>query len=153
MVRVDATQYEGWFYEGAGIYRHVWLNEYDNLHIPDGGLFVYSDVSGKNTTVNIETTVENKNLSGANCTVYSYITDRDGMQIGQSKEQPLSLSINEKGTIKQKITINNPRLWSLDDPYLYRVISVVKSEIKLWMLLKTGLELKLYDLMAMMDFS
>src|SRR5690606_23451602 len=25
VVRVDATQYEGWFYEGAGIYRHVWL--------------------------------------------------------------------------------------------------------------------------------
>ena len=36
VVRVDATQYEGWFYEGAGIYRHVWLNQYDNLHIPDG---------------------------------------------------------------------------------------------------------------------
>ena len=33
VVRVDATQYEGWFYEGAGIYRHVWLNQYDNIHI------------------------------------------------------------------------------------------------------------------------
>ncbi len=33
VVRVDATQYEGWFYEGAGIYRHVWLNQYNNLHI------------------------------------------------------------------------------------------------------------------------
>ncbi|HET6723573.1 MAG TPA: beta galactosidase jelly roll domain-containing protein, partial [Chitinophagaceae bacterium] len=32
-VRVDATQYEGWFYEGAGIYRHVWLNKYSNTHI------------------------------------------------------------------------------------------------------------------------
>lgn len=127
VVRVDATQYEGWFYEGAGIYRHVWLNEYDNVHIPDGGLFVYSDISGKSATVNVETTVENKNFSGANCTVYSYITDRDGNQIGQSKEQPLALAVNERGTIKQKITINNPRLWSPDDPYLYRVVSVVKS--------------------------
>src|SRR5690349_6500648 len=33
VVRVDATQYEGWFYEGAGIYRHVWLNQYNNIHI------------------------------------------------------------------------------------------------------------------------
>ena len=41
VVRVDATQYEGWFYEGAGIYRHVWLNQYDNMHIADGGcLFI-----------------------------------------------------------------------------------------------------------------
>ena len=29
VVRADATQYEGWFYEGAGIYRHVWLNQYN----------------------------------------------------------------------------------------------------------------------------
>jgi beta-galactosidase len=41
VVRVDATQYEGWFYEGAGIYRHVWLNQYDNIHVADGGLFVH----------------------------------------------------------------------------------------------------------------
>jgi len=131
VVRVDATQYEGWFYEGAGIYRHVWLNQYDNLHIPDGGLFVYADVQGKNASVNIETTIENQNFSTANCAVYSYITDRDGKVIAQTKEQPLTLLVNSKGTIKQKVTVNNPMLWSLDDPYLYRVVSVVKSGNKI----------------------
>jgi beta-galactosidase len=41
VVRVDATQYEGWFYEGAGIYRHVWLNQYDNLiFLPEVYLFM-----------------------------------------------------------------------------------------------------------------
>ena len=44
VVRVDATQYEGWFYEGAGIYRHVWLNQYNNIHIAHDGVFVYTDV-------------------------------------------------------------------------------------------------------------
>ena len=39
VVRADATQYEGWFYEGAGIYRHVWLNKYNNLHIETGWCF------------------------------------------------------------------------------------------------------------------
>jgi beta-galactosidase len=131
VVRVDATQYEGWFYEGAGIYRHVWLNQYDNLHIPAGGLFVHADVQSNSATINIETTVENKNFSSANCTVYSYITDRDGKQLAQTKEQPLSLSINAKGTIKHKITLSDPRLWSLEDPYLYRVISVVRSGNKI----------------------
>ncbi len=38
VVRVDATQYEGWFYEGAGIYRSVFLNQYNNLHVTDGGI-------------------------------------------------------------------------------------------------------------------
>ncbi len=131
VVRVDATQYEGWFYEGAGIYRHVWLNQYNNLHIPDGGVYVGADVNNKNATLNIETTVENQNLSAANCSLYSYVTDREGKEIGRSKEQSLSLNINGKSTIKQTISISNPRLWNLDDPYLYRVVSVVKSGQKI----------------------
>src|SRR3954462_11575431 len=88
-VRVDATQYEGWFYEGAGIYRHVWLNQYDNLHIADGGLFVHTNVNGKTATVDIETTISNQHYTAANGTVYAYITDRSGKRIGQSKEQPI----------------------------------------------------------------
>ena len=125
-VRVDATQYEGWFYEGAGIYRHVWLNQCNNVHITDGGLYVYADVQGNEATVGIETNVENKNFAGANFTVYSYITERNGKRIAQTKEQPLSLQVNANGTVKQKIKISNAHLWSLDDPYLYRVISVIR---------------------------
>ncbi len=40
---------EGWFYEGAGIYRHVWLNQYNNLHIENDGVFVHTNVAEKNT--------------------------------------------------------------------------------------------------------
>jgi beta-galactosidase len=131
VVRVDATQYEGWFYEGAGIYRHVWLNQYNNLHIPEGGLYVVPVVNGKNATVDIETTVENKNLKAAQCMVYSYITDRNGKTLAKTSEQKLSLSVNGKAMVKQKLNINNSRLWSLEDPYLYRVVSVVKQEGKI----------------------
>ena len=130
-VRVDATQYEGWFYEGAGIYRSVWLNEYHPVHIADGGLFVSSEVKEKNTIINLETTVENQQLSSANCSVYSYITDRDGKLIAQSKEQALSINANTSGKIKQKLSVINPRVWSPDDPYLYRIVSVVKSDNKI----------------------
>ncbi|HOC24427.1 MAG TPA: hypothetical protein PKJ13_03900, partial [bacterium] len=35
VVRVDASHYEGWFYEGAGIYRHVWLHKYEPLHLAE----------------------------------------------------------------------------------------------------------------------
>lgn len=126
-VRVDATQYEGWFYEGAGIYRHVWMKQINNLHLTEGGVFVYADVQGNNATVSVEATAENKNLSAANCTVYSYITERNGKIIGKTKEQPLSLAVNANGTVRQKINVSNPHLWSLEDPYLYRVVTVVKS--------------------------
>jgi len=127
VVRVDASQYEGWFYEGAGIYRHVWLNEYDNVHIPEGGVFVQADVQGESAAVSIETTVENEGLSAAGATVYSYITDREGRHLGQTKAQALSLAVNGRGTVTGRITVTAPRLWSLEDPYLYRVVSVVKS--------------------------
>ncbi|HXF10607.1 MAG TPA: hypothetical protein VN625_07460, partial [Desulfuromonadaceae bacterium] len=41
VVRADASRFEGWFYEGAGIYRHVWLEKASSVHIaPDGGIFV-----------------------------------------------------------------------------------------------------------------
>jgi beta-galactosidase len=126
-VRVDASQYEGWFYEGAGIYRHVWLKQMNNLHFTEDAVFFYTDVKEKNAAVSIEATVVNQHLFPANCTVFSYLTERNGKQIAQSKEQTLSLAVNAKGTIKQKINTSNPHLWSLEDPYLYRVVTVIKS--------------------------
>ena len=127
VVRVDASQYEGWFYEGAGIYRHVWLNQYNNLHIPADDVFVHTTVAGKNATVNVETTVSNQDLNAAAGSVYTYVTDRNGTPIARSLEQPFSLAVNESKIIKQNMQVTNARLWSLEDPYLYRFISVIKS--------------------------
>ena len=127
VVRVDATQYEGWFYEGAGIYRHVWLNVTDKVFIPNDGVFVHSKVNGKNATVTIETEVENKNLQPSNAVVYSIITDRNGKQLAKTSEQKVPLSVFGKATIKQNLNLNNVTFWSLENPYLYKVISVVKS--------------------------
>ena len=45
-VRADASQYEGWFYEGAGIYRHVWLVKTSPLHVARHGTFVTCKVDG-----------------------------------------------------------------------------------------------------------
>jgi beta-galactosidase len=130
-VRVDATQYEGWFYEGAGIYRHVWLNQYDNVHIVDDAAFVYTNVRNSNASVNIETPVQNQNFFPSNCTVSSIVTDRDGKILGQTNEQAVLLNINETKIIKQKILLSKPRLWAVDDPYLYRVVTVIKSNGKI----------------------
>ncbi|MBV4355506.1 beta-galactosidase GalA [Pinibacter aurantiacus] len=127
VVRVDATQSEGWFYEGAGIYRHVWLEQTNNVRIPDGGLFVYANVQSNAATVNVETTVENKNMSSSNCSVSTYITTREGKIVAQAKEQSLAIATNGKQSIKQQIKVSNPRLWDLDDPYLYRVVSEVRQ--------------------------
>jgi beta-galactosidase len=130
VVRVDATQYEGWFYEGAGIYRHVWLNEYNNLHVSTDGVFASATVKGNHATIQVETTIENQGLVSSGCTASSYITDRDGNRLGRSPEQPITLAVNGRIASTQKINITAPHLWSLEDPYLYRVISVVRQNGK-----------------------
>ena len=131
VIRVDATQYEGWFYEGAGIYRHVWLNITDKNFIPVDGVFVYSKVKGKNAEVTIETTIQNNNLKNSNSVIYSYITDRNGKILVKTKEQKVNLGIFKNQTVKQHLQLKNPELWSLDNPYLYRVVSVLKSGNKI----------------------
>ena len=131
VVRVDATQYEGWFYEGAGIYRHVWLNQYNSVHLDENPVFVHTTVQQDIATINIETGLQNESLSSSAVTVSAIVTNRDGRIIGYTAQQKITLNINEKITVKQKIVVNKPRLWSLEDPYLYRVIPIVKMNGKI----------------------
>jgi beta-galactosidase len=131
VVRADATQYEGWFYEGAGIYRHVWLNVYENLHIAQDGVFAYSSLQNNNATVHVETTLDNQHLSASGCTVSSYFTNRDGKIIARAKDQAVQLNVNESKTVKQSFAVPKPRFWSIEDPYLYRVVVELKSGEKL----------------------
>jgi beta-galactosidase len=126
-VRVDATQYEGWFYEGAGIYRHVWLNKFNNVHIPQNGVFIHAEVQPNQASVTVETAVKNLSLNSSSAEVYTFIADRNGKKLAQSQMAKVALSVNQESLIKQTINIENPRLWSLEDPYLYKVISIIKS--------------------------
>ena len=130
-VRVDATQYEGWFYEGAGIYRHVWLKQLNNLHIANDGIFVSANVKGKDATVSVETSIENKAFKAANGILLTYLTDRNGNKIASATPQNLILSSRSDLRIKQNVTLSNAHLWDLDNPYLYRVVSEIKVADKI----------------------
>jgi beta-galactosidase len=127
VVRVDATQYEGWFYEGAGIYRHVWLNKYNNLHLVPDGLFAYTVEKGADANVQISVELENNGLVAGKGTVTSYITDRGGRKLGQTPAQAVSVGADGKTTVQQSLSLRNPHRWNLDDPYLYRLVTVVKQ--------------------------
>lgn len=131
VVRVDATQCEGWFYEGAGIYRHVWLNQYSPVHLDEHPVFVHTMLQQNTATVFIETTVQNDSYAASTIAVSAIITDRDGQKIGSTTQSTVTLPVNGKTTVKQSIKISNPKLWSLEDPYLYRVIPMVTQAGKL----------------------
>jgi beta-galactosidase len=125
VVRVDASQYEGWFYEGAGIYRHVWLNKYNNVHIGTDGLFVHTAVQGKAATVTIETTIENEGPATESCQLAVVLTGRDGRIEARSAPATMQIHANGKQTVIQKLVVPQAKLWTLEDPYLYRVVPSV----------------------------
>ncbi|HNU14022.1 MAG TPA: beta-galactosidase GalA, partial [Chitinophagaceae bacterium] len=131
VVRADATQYEGWFYEGAGIYRHVWLNKYNNIHIETDGVFVYSAIVSNKAVVNVETVIKNQSPSTSDCIVSAYLTDRSGKVVSVSKEQKLFIHVNKQAIAVNNISTVNFREWTLNDPYLYRVIVEIKAGGKL----------------------
>ncbi|HOW30874.1 MAG TPA: beta-galactosidase, partial [Bacteroidales bacterium] len=130
-VRVDATQYEGWFYEGAGIYRHVWLMEYESLHLDDGSLFVYSKLSNGKASVVCDGAIVNESLQPLTATVRTTIAGRDGVVLASSKETKVTVAAGSRESVMQNIQLKNPRLWSLYDPYLYKVITEVECNGKL----------------------
>ena len=73
LVRVDATLSDGWFYEGAGIYRHVWLVKTAPVHVKKWGPLAAAKVQAGQATVSIRTEVENHGMAAANVTVTSWL--------------------------------------------------------------------------------
>ncbi len=130
VVRVDATQYEGWFYEGAGIYRHVWLHQYNNTHVVENSIFIHSKVNNNKALVDVSLAVTNKSLNPVGATVQTIITHRNGERIASSSEQSMKLAVNQEKQVQFNITLQNPKLWSLENPYLYRAISLIRQDGK-----------------------
>jgi beta-galactosidase len=124
VVRVNATQYEGWFYEGAGIYRHVWMHAYNNTHIDDRKLFSWSEVSKGKAIVKAEVPID-FNFNEASGNVFAYVTDREGRKVSRVSSVPFRSNNNFSKTFSLLVT--NPRLWTLEDPYLYRLVVLLKQ--------------------------
>jgi len=130
LVKVDATEVEGWWYEGAGIYRHVWLTKTNRLHVGRFGTFVTTPtISDQQAVVNIATTLKNEYDTPKNITLVSTIVD--------SKRHILNTQTTSKAipglsseTIEQKETVQNPKLWSPETPHLYKVKTEVKENDK-----------------------
>ena len=122
-VRVDATLEEGWFYEGAGIYRHVWLEKTAPVHVAPFGTFVHCSVSvqGESASVTIETDVRNGSASEASYSLRHTLIDRDGRQIAAAKTETARILAKALSHTEAGFEIADPILWSTENPYLYSV--------------------------------
>ena len=126
-VRVDASLEEGWFYEGAGIYRHVWLVKTDPLHVERHGTFVTAEVKDSSALVTIRATIGNEGLEPAEFQIAHTIVDANGIEVASAEAIESKLPPGDSREYTSTIDIDRPQLWSLESPYLYRLLTKIQD--------------------------
>jgi beta-galactosidase len=124
-------RYEGWWYEGGGIYRHVRLVMIDPVHIAPDGVFVAPTVNDPgdgekaDAIVVANTEVTNTSSDSVSATIASEILDASG-QILATASSVYELGISASVNVKQSIPLAQAALWSTEKPNLYRLRSTVR---------------------------
>ena len=122
-VYVTTDEYEGWWYQGGGIYRDVWLTKNDKVCVDLYGVYARPlKVDDNLWSVKFETTIRNENYDGRakRVTAKSVIKDKDGNVVGEAQGNVL-VGAKETGVAKYEADVVNPALWDVDSPNLYTV--------------------------------
>jgi beta-galactosidase len=127
-VKVDnSRQTNCRWYSGSGIYRHTWLLSTNKVHVAHWGTFVSSSrVSKQAAALRISTRISNESESPAGCTLVTSIIDGNG-NVVDSAEASQDIATGQEYEFLQEIKVNLPHLWSVNDPYLYRAHSTVRT--------------------------
>ncbi len=128
LVRMDATESDGWFYEGAGIYRHVWLVKTNSVHVKKWGTFVRSELKGTQATLSILTEVSNDGNDARRTRVVSTVIDPAGKEVGKDVSSAASIQGSDGQDFHQQITVDHAQLWSLEQRNLYKLVSEVQVD-------------------------
>ncbi len=126
-VRADASHYEGWFYEGAGIYRHVWLDKSDPVHFVDGETFAKPVLKAGHATLFYRAAIANQTSTASKVELQADVIGPDGKRVFS---QVVATSTVEPGAtlhLGSKTEVSKPVLWSLEHPNLYRLKLSLRS--------------------------
>jgi beta-galactosidase len=128
VVRVEATYGEGWFYEGAGIYRHVWLTKTDRLHLGSSDTVVRCRVEPGRAELALETRVVNQGARLQSARVRWTILDRDGHQLAVARTAEQHVPPGDSAALTTRATLRSPLPWSPESPYLYSAVATLESD-------------------------
>lgn len=131
-VRLENRPESSRWYPGAGLYRNVWLIETSKVHIPVWGTYITTDLNPamRQASVNIRTEIEGI----TNEDIVALITDiRDASGSVVTSIESLtgaSQALAQGGTavLEQKVTVEQPSLWSPENPTLYTAFSRVYTQ-------------------------
>jgi len=130
-VRVDPTAFEGWWYEGGGIYRHTRLVSVAPVHIAPWGVHVVATVphpaDGRraDAVVTVTTCVENQDRNPVDVTLLTEIIDTAGASVGRTRGRA-TIPEGRADELGNSVKIAQARLWSSDHPELYRLRSTLR---------------------------
>ena len=116
-VKVDATYMEGWWYEGAGIYRHVYLHKKPPVHIDD--IQVISNPTSQNQA---EIVVKTTLINTTDQDVPIFVRTKIGSLVTEDSAV-ISLSRCSTAVVTQTLHLSNVRRWSVDEPHLYGLMA------------------------------
>lgn len=131
-VRVDNSQQpNSRWYSGSGIYRNVWLLTVNPVHVDHWGTYVTTPlVSEEKAEIKIVTNIRNTETTSQNADIYSILVDAKGRELTQTNRK-IVITAQSNGETEQSINIDNPILWSVENPYLYKIITQIKQNGKI----------------------
>ena len=124
-VRVDASKEEGWYYEGAGIYRHVWLKKTAPVHVVYDGTFVTSTIHDDSATVRARARIAGSGNRDADVEVRFEVVAPDGAVVARGSGGRATLAGGTEHEFVADLEVAEPALWSLESPSLYQLVTQV----------------------------
>ncbi|MDQ6422163.1 Ig-like domain-containing protein [Paenibacillus sp. LHD-117] len=132
-VKVNNTQPSSRWYSGSGIYRNVYLTVTNPVHVARYGTFVTTPnledayAEGR-ADVSIQTKVANDSGQPATIKVKSTIYDEAGIAVSSVESAAKTAAPDAVAVFEDEGVIDNPTLWSLDNPYRYTLVSEVIAQ-------------------------
>lgn len=119
------------WYTGSGIYRHVYLNVTDAIHIAQWGVYVTTPkVSEAKANVSLVISVQNKEERSTSVKVKCKFFSSEGKKVAATESEK-TLKAKSVTTIELLAMINQPKLWSDLLPVLYSVKTEIWKDNKL----------------------
>ncbi len=119
------------WYTGSGIYRNVWLYVTNKIHVAHWGTYVTTpSVSDNSAEVKIITSIVNKTEKDHNIKLVSLVVNAESKVVGKTSSV-MPFQKDTKYDFGQSINVKEPVLWTLENPYMYSLISEVYAGDKL----------------------
>ena len=120
-IRVDADAMEGWWYEGAGLYRHAWLAKRLPVSIVTDGVHCDPRLSDTGWIVPVTVTARSIEAAAVSVVAVASLIDPDGRAVATVRSEAVAVSPLDVAELRATLAVAAPRRWSVEVPTLYTV--------------------------------